>query len=281
MTKYVMVPQSAMDWLMGEGDDFEPSEEQIKRSFGPGRYWWRSEFQKRIAAAPPSLPADIEQLVGRLRMRQRERQEIVRDTGTTTIPASIDWEICHEAAAALESLAREREELKREVASANAEAIANNAKFQGAVGACAHFASEARRAQEAASVSPAAAAPDSVGLEVYEAAVKGRQQFRAAYRKAREALIAADAAINPPDRGGISMAEWNKRLKTATATIREVLTPSTGGSGADNSEPSLSTTEALSECPQCGSRATMNGVLLHVCDCPYASGEARSQGGAK
>jgi hypothetical protein len=39
----------------------------------------------------------------------------------------------------------------------------------------------------------------------------------------REALKVADAAINPPDRGGISLDEWNKRLKAATATIRAAL----------------------------------------------------------
>lgn len=44
---YVMVPQSAIDWLMGLGDDFVPTPEQEKRSYGPGKYWWRSEFSKR------------------------------------------------------------------------------------------------------------------------------------------------------------------------------------------------------------------------------------------
>jgi hypothetical protein len=36
------------------------------------------------------------------------------------------------------------------------------------------------------------------------------------------ALRAADLAINPPDRDGISLDTWSKRLKAATATIREL-----------------------------------------------------------
>jgi len=50
-------------------------------------------------------------------------------------------------------------------------------------------------------------------------------------RTARElqmeaALRLADKAINPPDKGGISMGTWNMRLKTATAAIRLALTSS-------------------------------------------------------
>jgi hypothetical protein len=41
--------------------------------------------------------------------------------------------------------------------------------------------------------------------------------------QAATALEAADEAINPPDRGGISMDTWNKRLKVSTTTIREAL----------------------------------------------------------
>jgi hypothetical protein len=63
----------------------------------------------------------------------------------------------------------------------------------------------------------------TVDLSVYESAVRGRQQFRDAYRKAREALIAANHAINPPDRSGISLDEWNKRLKAATVLINDAL----------------------------------------------------------
>lgn len=66
-------------------------------------------------------------------------------------------------------------------------------------------------------------AENSVPVSVYESAVRGRAEFRSAYRIAREALIAADAAINPPDRSGISLDEWNKRLKAATAKIKEAL----------------------------------------------------------
>lgn len=52
----VRVPQSAIDWLMGEGDDFEPSPDAPVSRLGHGRYWWRSEFRKRAglsAAKPP------------------------------------------------------------------------------------------------------------------------------------------------------------------------------------------------------------------------------------
>ena len=39
----------------------------------------------------------------------------------------------------------------------------------------------------------------------------------------REALEAADKAINPPDRNGISLDVWNSRLRVATTTIRAAL----------------------------------------------------------
>lgn len=42
-------------------------------------------------------------------------------------------------------------------------------------------------------------------------------------RQLRRALVAADKAMNPPDKGGISMHEWNKRLKEATRLVRAVL----------------------------------------------------------
>jgi hypothetical protein len=65
---------------------------------------------------------------------------------------------------------------------------------------------------------------------VYESAVQGRADFRDAYRRAMQrnvtlmdALKFADEAINPPDRGGISMDEWNRRLKDATARIHAAL----------------------------------------------------------
>jgi hypothetical protein len=37
------------------------------------------------------------------------------------------------------------------------------------------------------------------------------------------ALRAADAAINPSDRSGISLETWNVRLKAATAKIRAAI----------------------------------------------------------
>lgn len=45
---YVMVPQSAFDWLMGLGDDFEPDRK--------GVYWWRSKFREMIDAAEKESP---------------------------------------------------------------------------------------------------------------------------------------------------------------------------------------------------------------------------------
>ena len=37
------------------------------------------------------------------------------------------------------------------------------------------------------------------------------------------ALVVAREAINPPDIGGISMREWNQRLKSATSVINAAL----------------------------------------------------------
>jgi hypothetical protein len=39
----------------------------------------------------------------------------------------------------------------------------------------------------------------------------------------REVLRIADISINPPDRGGISLAIWNARLAGATSAIRAAL----------------------------------------------------------
>lgn len=39
----------------------------------------------------------------------------------------------------------------------------------------------------------------------------------------RNLLHDADEAINPPDRGGLSMEKWNERLKAITAKIRTEL----------------------------------------------------------
>lgn len=70
----------------------------------------------------------------------------------------------------------------------------------------------------------------SVENSVYESAVKGRQDMRGALRIEREKtaklidlLKRADEAINPPDRGGISMEKWNVRLKAITAEIRLIV----------------------------------------------------------
>jgi hypothetical protein len=41
--------------------------------------------------------------------------------------------------------------------------------------------------------------------------------------KLRDTLCIADGAINPSDRAGISMEEWNKRLKFGTAEIRNAV----------------------------------------------------------
>ena len=36
----------------------------------------------------------------------------------------------------------------------------------------------------------------------------------------REILMSADSAINPGDRGGLSLDKWNERLKAVTQDIR-------------------------------------------------------------
>ncbi len=58
---------------------------------------------------------------------------------------------------------------------------------------------------------------------IYQSAVRGRQEFRTAYRRERQRAAKLDMAlrdcleaINPPDRDGISLHEWNKRLNAAT-----------------------------------------------------------------
>ncbi len=48
--EWVLVPKSALDWLNGEGDSFEPPEGSR------GAFWWRTEFKRRcemIAAINP------------------------------------------------------------------------------------------------------------------------------------------------------------------------------------------------------------------------------------
>lgn len=51
--------------------------------------------------------------------------------------------------------------------------------------------------------------------------------LRAERDEAQKLLIVADAAMNPPDREGISLHEWNARLKAATAAIRAGMLPLT------------------------------------------------------
>jgi hypothetical protein len=48
-------------------------------------------------------------------------------------------------------------------------------------------------------------------------------QAKATVERLRQALRAADSAINPADRSGISLDEWNKRLKSATLDIRDAV----------------------------------------------------------
>lgn len=45
---WVLVPQTALDWLNGLGDDFEPQPGQR------GAFWWRSEFRRRCQAEVPT-----------------------------------------------------------------------------------------------------------------------------------------------------------------------------------------------------------------------------------
>lgn len=48
---FVLVPKDALDWLFGEAGIFECPPSSYFRG-KPPTYWWRSEFRKRIAAAP-------------------------------------------------------------------------------------------------------------------------------------------------------------------------------------------------------------------------------------
>lgn len=64
----------------------------------------------------------------------------------------------------------------------------------------------------------------------YLSAVKGRQDFRAAYRREREQNQVLRAmieecleAMNPKDLGGISLHIWNQRMKEATANAKALL----------------------------------------------------------
>lgn len=43
---------------------------------------------------------------------------------------------------------------------------------------------------------------------------------KAMVEELRETLMSADGAINPGDRGGLSLDKWNERLKATTQDIR-------------------------------------------------------------
>lgn len=45
----VLVPREALEWLMGEKGEFEPSDEGRAQPQGYKRpqFWWRTEFKKR------------------------------------------------------------------------------------------------------------------------------------------------------------------------------------------------------------------------------------------
>jgi hypothetical protein len=53
--------------------------------------------------------------------------------------------------------------------------------------------------------------------------IKENKALLADNESLREALRIADISINPPDRGGISLAIWNARLAGATSAIRAAL----------------------------------------------------------
>jgi len=67
---------------------------------------------------------------------------------------------------------------------------------------------------------------DGFGLVTTETAtamLSAIDTLEAEVARLREALKIADMAINPPDRGGISLDHWNVRLKNATGVIRAAL----------------------------------------------------------
>ena len=74
----------------------------------------------------------------------------------------------------------------------------------------------------------------------------------------RDALVAADVAINPPDLSGISLAEWNGRLKAATAVIRAALGIATSPDAEIQSQESGLKTNGASE-----SSSVLVGSLPH------------------
>jgi hypothetical protein len=63
--------------------------------------------------------------------------------------------------------------------------------------------------------------PESYGGDYEGAAANAR--LMAASPEMLAALKTAAAAINPSDRGGISLMEWNERLKAATVAINAAI----------------------------------------------------------
>jgi hypothetical protein len=53
--EYVLVPISAIRWLLGEGPDAHGNHFGNEEAYNTarGRYWWRSEFRHMLASAPP------------------------------------------------------------------------------------------------------------------------------------------------------------------------------------------------------------------------------------
>jgi hypothetical protein len=49
---WVMVPQSALDWLFGQGPDADGNWFEVDGN--RPRYWWRSHFRKLIGQAIPT-----------------------------------------------------------------------------------------------------------------------------------------------------------------------------------------------------------------------------------
>ena len=45
-------------------------------------------------------------------------------------------------------------------------------------------------------------------------------ELKADLERLREILMSADSAINPGDRGGLSLDKWNERLKATTQEVR-------------------------------------------------------------
>ena len=110
--------------------------------------------------------------------------------------------------------------------------------FEGESGHCMLRREKAFQEVDAQLAALAAAGKVIEPASIYESAVKGRQDFRSAYRRERERVKELERilrlcveAINPPDRSGISMHEWNRRLKAATKQANKVLPTPPGRAG--------------------------------------------------